>query len=46
MDVLVAATKADTRTRLQWILDKRPGANPSRSTLQRVNEFLMSPRRA
>jgi tRNA A64-2'-O-ribosylphosphate transferase len=40
------ATKSDTRTRLQWILDKRPGANPSRSTLQRVNEFLMSPRRS
>ncbi|KAJ9098049.1 hypothetical protein QFC19_006484 [Naganishia cerealis] len=43
--ILPAATKTDTRTRLQWILDKRPGANPSRSTLQRVNEFLMSPRR-
>jgi tRNA A64-2'-O-ribosylphosphate transferase len=44
-DLFATATKADTRTRLQWILDKRPGANPSRSTLQRVNEFLMSPPR-
>jgi tRNA A64-2'-O-ribosylphosphate transferase len=34
--------KSSIRTRLQWIITSRPQANPSRSTLKRVNEFLMS----
>ncbi|KAI0704251.1 tRNA A64-2'-O-ribosylphosphate transferase [Cytidiella melzeri] len=29
--------------RLQWIITSRPQANPSRATLKRVNEFLMTP---
>ncbi|KAF7289305.1 Initiator tRNA phosphoribosyl transferase [Mycena indigotica] len=35
-------TKAALRTRLEWIVASRPEANPSRATLKRVNEFLMS----
>ncbi|THV06174.1 initiator tRNA phosphoribosyl transferase [Dendrothele bispora CBS 962.96] len=31
------------RKLLEWIIADRPEANPSRSTLKRVNEFLMSP---
>lgn len=37
------ATKESVRMRLQWALESRPGANPSRTTLKRVHEFLMSP---
>jgi tRNA A64-2'-O-ribosylphosphate transferase len=37
------ATKESIRTRLQWIIASRPEANPSRTTLKRVNEFLLSP---
>ncbi|KAG8740073.1 hypothetical protein FRC10_004794, partial [Ceratobasidium sp. 414] len=33
------------RRRLQWVLSSRPGANPARATLKRVNEYLMSPNR-
>ncbi|KAK0483100.1 initiator tRNA phosphoribosyl transferase [Armillaria luteobubalina] len=35
--------KQSIRTRLEWIISERPQANPSRSTLKRVNEFLLSP---
>ncbi|KAK7472368.1 tRNA A64-2'-O-ribosylphosphate transferase [Stygiomarasmius scandens] len=41
-----AAINPDKRTirkRLEWIIADRPEANPSRATLKRVNEFLMSP---
>ncbi|TBU58239.1 initiator tRNA phosphoribosyl transferase [Dichomitus squalens] len=37
-----AASKESIRTRLQWIISSRPEANPSRVTLKRVNEFLLS----
>ncbi|KAI0028827.1 tRNA A64-2'-O-ribosylphosphate transferase [Vararia minispora EC-137] len=36
------ATKQSIRTRLQWIIASRPVANPSRATLQRVNDFILS----
>ncbi|KAK0226543.1 initiator tRNA phosphoribosyl transferase [Armillaria fumosa] len=35
--------KQSIRTRLEWIISEWPQANPSRSTLKRVNEFLLSP---
>lgn len=38
-------TKDRIRTRLQWILEEFPTVNPSRSVLNRVNEFLISKRR-
>ncbi|KAI0629429.1 initiator tRNA phosphoribosyl transferase [Trametes polyzona] len=38
----VNASKASIKTRLQWIISSRPQANPSRVTLRRVNEFLLS----
>ncbi|KIL00894.1 hypothetical protein PAXRUDRAFT_821235 [Paxillus rubicundulus Ve08.2h10] len=31
------------KTRLQWIISSYPQANPSRTTLKRVNDFLLSP---
>ncbi|KAK1235522.1 tRNA A64-2'-O-ribosylphosphate transferase [Marasmius sp. AFHP31] len=34
--------KSTIRTRLEWIISDRPTANPSRNTLKRVNEFLLS----
>ncbi|KAF8055783.1 tRNA A64-2'-O-ribosylphosphate transferase [Lyophyllum atratum] len=34
--------KTRIRTRLEWIIACRPGVNPARVTLKRVNEFLMS----
>lgn len=34
--------KASIRTRLEWIIASRPEANPSRTTLKRVNEFLLT----
>jgi tRNA A64-2'-O-ribosylphosphate transferase len=34
--------KDSIRTRLEWIIASRPAANPSRTTLKRVNEFLLS----
>nr|VWO95737.1 Acyl-homoserine-lactone synthase (EC (Autoinducer synthesis protein) [Ganoderma boninense] len=37
------ASKDSIRTRLQWIIASKPAANPSRATLKRVNEFLLSP---
>ncbi|KAF7294029.1 Initiator tRNA phosphoribosyl transferase [Mycena kentingensis (nom. inval.)] len=37
-----AVDKQRLRTRLEWIIASRPEANPSRATLKRVNEFLMS----
>ncbi|KAI0669614.1 initiator tRNA phosphoribosyl transferase [Trametes maxima] len=38
-----SVSKQSIRTRLQWIISSRPQANPSRATLKRVNEFLLSP---
>lgn len=38
-------SKESIRRRLQWVLSSRPGANPARATLKRVNEYLMSPNR-
>jgi tRNA A64-2'-O-ribosylphosphate transferase len=38
-----SATKDAIRTKLQWIIASRPESNPSRATLKRVNEFLLSP---
>ncbi|KAI0359563.1 initiator tRNA phosphoribosyl transferase [Trametes cingulata] len=35
-------SKDSIKTRLQWIISSRPQANPSRVTLKRVNEFLLS----
>ncbi|KAJ3552576.1 hypothetical protein NM688_g4083 [Phlebia brevispora] len=37
------ANKKSLSTRLQWIITSRPQANPSRATLKRVNEFLLTP---
>ncbi|KAF9485227.1 initiator tRNA phosphoribosyl transferase [Pholiota conissans] len=34
--------KNSIRTRLQWIIESRPEANPSRAVLKRVNEFLLT----
>ncbi|KAG6335831.1 hypothetical protein ID866_3267 [Astraeus odoratus] len=36
-------SKTILRTRLQWIISSCPKANPSRTTLKRVNDFLLSP---
>ncbi|KAI0317419.1 initiator tRNA phosphoribosyl transferase [Amylostereum chailletii] len=36
------STKQSIRTRLEWIIASRPEANPSRTTLKRVNEYLLS----
>ncbi|CAE6430461.1 unnamed protein product [Rhizoctonia solani] len=44
-DTSHAVTKDLAKRRLQWVLSSCPGANPSRATLKRVNEYLMSPRR-
>ncbi|KAL1938517.1 hypothetical protein VTO73DRAFT_11540 [Trametes versicolor] len=38
----VNSSKASIKMRLQWIISSRPHANPSRVTLRRVNEFLLS----
>lgn len=38
----IVADKRSIRTRLEWIISSRPQANPSRTTLKRVNEFLLS----
>ncbi|KZS87757.1 initiator tRNA phosphoribosyl transferase [Sistotremastrum niveocremeum HHB9708] len=40
----VDVSKASLQMRLQWIVASRPEANPSRTTLKRVNEYLMSDR--
>lgn len=37
------ADKRSIRTRLEWIIESRPQANPSRTVLKRVNEFLLTP---
>jgi tRNA A64-2'-O-ribosylphosphate transferase len=39
-----AISKSSVRTRLEWIIADRPGANPSRAILKKVNNFLLSPR--
>lgn len=36
-------SKDDIKSRLHWIITSCPQANPSRTTLKRVNEFLLSP---
>lgn len=36
--------KSTIRKRLQWVISSNPKVNPSRNTLKRVNEFLMSHR--
>lgn len=38
------ASKKSLRLRLQWVQSSFSKANPSRSTLKRVNEFFMAPR--
>lgn len=35
--------KQSIAKRLQWIISSRPEANPSRATLKRVNEYLLTP---
>ncbi|KAJ2930166.1 hypothetical protein H1R20_g6965, partial [Candolleomyces eurysporus] len=35
-------TKQSIRTRLEWIIASCPRANPSRTTLKRVNEYLLT----
>ncbi|KAF9448279.1 initiator tRNA phosphoribosyl transferase [Macrolepiota fuliginosa MF-IS2] len=40
---LFLADKQSVRTRLEWIIESEPRANPSRATLKRVNEFLLTP---
>ncbi|CEL57117.1 tRNA A64-2'-O-ribosylphosphate transferase OS=Saccharomyces cerevisiae (strain ATCC 204508 / S288c) GN=RIT1 PE=1 SV=3 [Rhizoctonia solani AG-1 IB] len=44
-DINRLVTKDMAKRRLQWVLSSCPGANPSRATLKRVNEYLMSPLR-
>ncbi|KAF5355473.1 hypothetical protein D9758_006318 [Tetrapyrgos nigripes] len=39
----VIPDKKTIRKRLEWVINDRPEANPTRTTLKRVNEFLMSP---
>lgn len=39
---LPAPSKDDLRKRLEWILDARQGANPSRLVLKSINEYLIS----
>lgn len=41
---LVAINKSSIRTRLEWLIASRPQANPSRATLKRVNEYLLTSR--
>ncbi|KAF9494201.1 initiator tRNA phosphoribosyl transferase, partial [Pleurotus eryngii] len=42
-DLELAGNKRTIRTRLEWIVASRPQANPSRATLKRVNEYLLTP---
>ncbi|TFK45064.1 initiator tRNA phosphoribosyl transferase [Crucibulum laeve] len=42
----MATDKQAIRTRLEWIIASRPEANPARTTLKRVNEYLLSKYRA
>lgn len=42
-DTKTLVTKSSIKTRLQWIIASCPIANPSRATLKRVNEYLLSP---
>ncbi|KAJ3569476.1 hypothetical protein NP233_g5029 [Leucocoprinus birnbaumii] len=39
------ADKQSIRTRLEWVIERVPRANPSRATLKRVNEFLLIEKR-
>ncbi|KAF8841695.1 initiator tRNA phosphoribosyl transferase [Paxillus ammoniavirescens] len=39
----ICTSKDILKTRLQWIISSYPQANPSRTTLKRVNDFLLSP---
>jgi len=38
-----SANKQSIHTRLQWVISSRPQVNPSRATLKRVNEFILTP---
>ncbi|KAF8336103.1 tRNA A64-2'-O-ribosylphosphate transferase [Amanita rubescens] len=40
----VVTNKKSIQTRLEWIISSEPRVNPSRTTLKRVNEYLMSPK--
>lgn len=35
--------KKSIRRRLEWIIESEPRVNPSRATLKRVNEYLLTP---
>ncbi|KAF8648494.1 hypothetical protein AX16_006204 [Volvariella volvacea WC 439] len=37
-------TKNTIRTRLEWIISGRPEANPSRTTLKRINDYFFAPK--
>ncbi|KAJ7650563.1 initiator tRNA phosphoribosyl transferase [Roridomyces roridus] len=39
---VLLVNKNAIRMRLEWIINSRPLANPSRTTLKRVNEYLLS----
>jgi len=39
----IGVAKDVLKTRLEWIIASCPQANPSRTTLKRVNDFLLSP---
>jgi tRNA A64-2'-O-ribosylphosphate transferase len=39
---IYTVTKQTIRTRLEWIIASCPRANPSRTTLKRVNELLLT----
>lgn len=40
--IYIGPDKNSIRMRLQWIIESRPGANPSRAVLKRVNEYLLT----
>lgn len=40
--IRLIVAKGVLKTRLQWIISSCPQANPSRTTLKRVNDFLLS----
>jgi len=39
----LSVSKKTIRARLEWIQSDCPGINPSRATMNRVNEYFMSP---
>ncbi|KAG6910418.1 hypothetical protein DXG01_010773 [Tephrocybe rancida] len=42
VDIPVGIDKTIIRTRLEWIIACRPAINPARTTLKRLNEYLLS----